>query len=71
LVALLVNVIVPPVHPSAVGVKVTLTSKPCPAARTSGKLNWDMVNAALFPATAEIVTVDCPTLATVTSRVSL
>ena len=35
---LLENLIVPPVHPIAVGVKLTLRSTLCPAGKTSGRL---------------------------------
>jgi hypothetical protein len=69
--ALLENVILPPVHPIAAGVKVTLTWTLCPASKTRGRLRADVVNADLFTVIPESVVLVCPVFATVTSKVSL
>ena len=41
------NLIVPPVHPIAVGVKLTVRLTLCPAGKTSGRLKEDVVNSEL------------------------
>jgi hypothetical protein len=69
--ALLENLIVPPVHPIAVGVKLTLRSTLCPASKTSGRLKLDVVNSDLPTAIPETVTLDCPLFVKVTSKVSV
>jgi hypothetical protein len=69
--ALLKNLIVPPVHPIAVGAKLTLRSALCPAGKTSGRLKEDVVNSELLTVIAEIVTLVSPLFVTVTSKVSL
>jgi hypothetical protein len=65
------NLIAPPVHPSAVGVKLTFTSTPCPAAKTSGRVKSDVVNSELLAVVPETVTLVCPVFVTVTSKVSV
>jgi hypothetical protein len=58
--ALLEKLIVPYVHPVAVGVKFTLRSTLCPADKTSGSVKLDVVNPALPAAIAETVTLVSP-----------
>jgi hypothetical protein len=70
MVASLEKLSLPPVHPSTVGVKVTLTSKLCAAGKTRGRFNWDIAYGPLATA-PETVTLVCPSFVTVTSRVSL
>jgi hypothetical protein len=67
--ALLEKLIFPPVHPIAVGVKVTLKSKLCPAAKTSGRFKVDGVKLELLIANPDTVTLVCPLFLTVTSKV--
>ena len=50
----------PPVHPSAVGVKLTFRSTLCPASKTSGRLKEDVVNPELSTVIAETVALVCP-----------
>jgi hypothetical protein len=69
--ALLENLIMPPDHPMAVGVKLTLRSTLCPASKTSGRLKLDVVNSELFTVNPETVTLVCPLFVTVTSIVSV
>ncbi len=69
--ALLENLIVPPVHPSAVGVKLTLKSTLWPASKTSGRLKEDVVNLELPAVIAEIDTLVCSLFVKVTSKVSV
>ena len=69
--ALLENLIVPPVHLSAVGVKLILTSTFCPASKTSGRLMPDAVNSDWLSVVPETVTLVCPVFVTVTSKVSV
>jgi len=69
--ALLKNLIVPPVHPIVVGVKLTFRSTLCPAGKTNGRLKEDVVNAELPTAIPETVTLVCPVFVTVTSKVSV
>jgi hypothetical protein len=68
--ALLENLIVPPVHPIAVGVKLTLRLTLCPASKTSGRLKED-VNLELPTVIPEIVALVCPLFVTVTNKVSV
>jgi hypothetical protein len=68
---LLENLIVSPVHPIAVGVKLTFRSILCPASKTSGRLKEDVVNAELSTVILETVTLVCPLFVTVTSKVSV
>jgi hypothetical protein len=68
---LLENLIVPPVHPIAVGVKLTLRSTLCPASKSSGRLKEDVVNSELPTVIPETVTLVCPLFVTVTSKVSV
>jgi hypothetical protein len=68
--ALLENVTVPLVCPSAVGLKLTFTSTLCPAGRTSGRSRLE-VNLELLTAIFETVTLFCPVLVTVTNKVSV
>jgi hypothetical protein len=65
------NLIAPPVHPIAVGVKLTLRSTLCPAGKTSGRIKEDVVNSALPTAIPEIVALACPLFVTVTGKVSV
>ncbi len=58
--ALLEKLMVPYVHPVIVGVKTTLRSTLCPAGKTSGSVNLDVVNWALPAVIAEIVTLVGP-----------
>ena len=69
--ALLVNVIVPPVHPVALGEKFTERSKLSPAGRVAGRVKGDVENSGLLVVTAEIVTLVCPLLVSVISKVSV
>jgi hypothetical protein len=69
--ALLENLIALPVHPIAVGVKLTLRSTLCPASRTSGRLKEDVVNLELPTVIPEMVALVCPLFVTVTSKVSV
>jgi hypothetical protein len=69
--ALLINLIVPPVHPIAVGVKLTFNSTLCPASRTSGRLKEDTVNSELLAVTPEMVALVSPLFVKVTGRVSI
>jgi hypothetical protein len=69
--ALLENLIAPPIHPIAVGVKLTLRSTLCPASKTRGRLKEDVVNAELPTVTLEMVTLVCPLLVRVTGKVSV
>jgi hypothetical protein len=69
--ALLVNRIAPPLYPSDVGVKETLTSTLCPDCRTSGRLKPDAVNSALVAVAPDTVTLVCPVFVTVVSKVSV
>jgi len=69
--ALLENLIVPPAHSIAVGVKLTLRSTLCPASKTSGRLREDVVNAELPAVILEMVTLVCPLLDRVTSKVAV
>jgi hypothetical protein len=69
--ALLENLTAPGVHPSAVGVKLTLTSTLCPASKTSGRLMPDAVNSEWLSVVPETVTLVCPVFVTVTSKVSV
>jgi hypothetical protein len=69
--ALLKNLIEPFVHPSAVGVKLTLTLALCPASKTIGRLMEDMVNSALLTEMVEIVATFCPLFVTGTCKVSV
>jgi hypothetical protein len=69
--ALLENLIVAPVHPTAVGVKLTFTSTLCPAGKTSGRFKLDVVNSELSTVIPETVTLDCPLFVTATSKVSV
>jgi hypothetical protein len=68
---LLENLIVPPAQPIAVGVKLTLRSTLCPASKTSGRLNEDMVNSELPTVIPEIVALVCPLFVKVKSKVSV
>jgi len=65
------NLILPPLHPIAVGVKLTPRLTLCPAGKTSGRLKLDVVNSALPTAIPEIVALVCPVFVTVTSKVSV
>jgi hypothetical protein len=65
------NLIVPPVQPIAVGVKLTYSSTLCPANKTSGRLKRDAVNSELLAVTPEMVALVCPLLVTVTGKVSV
>ena len=65
------NLIVPPVHPIAVGVKLTLRTTLCPASNTSGRLKEDVMNSELPTLIPEIVALVGPLLVKVTGRVSL
>jgi len=69
--ALLVNLMVPPVQPCAVGVKLTFKSKLCPGDKTNGRLTLETVNSEPLTVSAVIVTVVCPLLVTVASWVSV
>jgi hypothetical protein len=69
--ALLENLIEPPAQSCAVGVKMTLTSILCPASRSSGRLNWDVVNSLLLTVVPETATLVCPVFVKVTSKVSV
>jgi hypothetical protein len=69
--ALLENLIVPPVHPSAVGAKLILTSTLCPASKTSGRVKSDTLNSELLTVIPETVTLVCPVFVTVTRKVSV
>src|ERR1700730_3645208 len=61
----------PPLHPIALGVKVTLRLKLCPGLRTSGRLNGDTLYSRSLVLTCETVTLLAPPLAKVTVKVSL
>src|SRR5208282_2945143 len=71
--ASLENLIVPPVHPLAVGVKLTLRSTLCPAAKTSGRFKLDGVNdgvnSELLTDIPETVTLVSPLFVMATSKV--
>jgi hypothetical protein len=69
--ALLENLIEPPAQSCAVGVKLTFKSILCPAGRTNGRLNWEMVNSLLLTVVPESATLVCPVFVTVTSKVSV
>ncbi len=69
--ALLENLIVPPVHPVAVGVKLTFRSTLCPASKTDGRLKEDVANSVLPTVILEMVTLVCPLLVRVTGKVSV
>jgi hypothetical protein len=69
--ALLENLTVPPVHPVAAGVKLTLTLKLPPAGRTSGKLSLDTANTRLLTVISVTVTLVVPAFVTVTIDVSV
>jgi hypothetical protein len=69
--ALLEKLTVPPVHTSALGAKLTLTSTLCPASKMSGRLTWDMVNSELLTLVPETVTLVCPVFAKVIGKVSV
>lgn len=62
---------VPSVHPLAVGLKLTLRPTLCPAGKASGRLKEDVVNLELFTLTPEMVTLVCPLLVRLTSKVSV
>jgi hypothetical protein len=65
---LLVNITHPPVHPVAVGEKVTFSGTLCPAGRLNGKLKLDTLNSVPLSFIAETVTLVCPPfLRTITS----
>lgn len=68
---LLVNLIVPPVHPITVGVKLTFRSTLCPASKTSGRLKEDAANAELSTVIFGMVTLVAPLLVRVTSKDSV
>jgi hypothetical protein len=68
---LLENLIVPPAHPSALGVKLTLTFTLCPASKVSGRLNWDVVNSESVTVVPETVTLVVPVFVTGTTKVSV
>jgi hypothetical protein len=68
---LLTNLIVPPVHPIAVGVKLRFNSTLCPASKTNGRFKEDAVNAELPAITAEMVALVCPLFVKVTGRISV
>ena len=68
---LLVNLIVPPVHPIVVGAKLTLRSTLCPADKTSGRLKEDVVKSELLTVIPETVALLRPVFVTVTSKVSV
>ena len=69
--ASLASLIVPPVHLSAMGVKLILTSTLCPAGKVSGRFKPGAANSELLTAIPEMVTLVCPVLDTVTSMVSV
>jgi len=68
---LLKNLTVPPVHPVVVGAKLTLRLTLWPAAKTSGRLKEDVVNAELPTTIPETVALIFPVFVTVTSKVSV
>jgi hypothetical protein len=59
----------PPVHPIAVGVKLTFRVTLCPACNTSGRLREDVVNSEFPTVIPEIVTLVAPVFVTVTGKV--
>jgi hypothetical protein len=69
--ALLEKLILPPVHPVVVGVKVTLRSKLPPAGTTNGRFKLDGVKAELLTANPERLTLVCPLFVTVTIMASV
>ena len=68
---MLVIVPFPPVHPVAVGEKVTFREALCPAARTNGNLRLDRLNPVPVRLAADTVTLVCPPLAKTTISVSV
>jgi len=60
--ALLVKRIHAPVHPVAVGEKVTFSVALCPAGRVNGKLKPEALNSVAISFIAETVTLVCPLL---------
>lgn len=69
--ALLENLMVPPVHPVAVGVKLTLRSTLWPASKVKGRAKEDVVNSELLMAIPESVTLVGPLFVIVTSKLSV
>ncbi len=69
--ALLENLTVPPDHPVAAGVNLTLRSTLCPASKTSGRLNVDVAKSELLAVISESVTLVCPLFVKVTSKLSV
>jgi len=65
------NLIVPPAHPVVVGVKLTVRSILCPAAKTSGRFKDDAVNSEFPEETPEMVTLACPAFVRVIGKVSV
>jgi hypothetical protein len=68
--ASLEKLIVPYVHPLAVGAKFMLTSTLCPAGKTNGSVKLDAVNSELLAEIAETVTLVSPLFIRLTSKVS-
>jgi hypothetical protein len=60
-----------PVHPIAVGAKLTVKFTLCPASKTSGRLKKDVVNSELPTATPETLALVCPLFVKVTGKVSV
>jgi hypothetical protein len=69
--ALLANPIVPPVHPSAAGMKVTFTSRLCPAGTSTGRVTPEIANAGLLAVTVDNETLVFPEFVSVSIKVSL
>jgi hypothetical protein len=67
--ASLEKLILPPVHPIAVGAKLTLKSKLCPAGTINGRFKLDGVKVELLTANPERVTLVPPLFVTVTIMV--
>ena len=67
---MLVNITHPPVHPVAVGEKVTFIGTLCPAGRLNGKLKLDTLNSVPLSFIAETVTLVCPPFVRTTTSVS-
>lgn len=65
------NLIIPPVQPVVVGVKLMLTSTLWPAGTTSGKARLGVANAASVTETSDNVTLVNPPFVTVTRRFSV
>ena len=65
------NLIIPPVHPVVLGVKLMLTSTLCPADTTSGKVRFGVANTASVTETFDNVILVNPLLVTETIRVSV